>query len=125
MWRRDGYPVDDEALQELGLVDQSGLFECEGVAFRFTSMTVERDARGHRAHTSVLTLRQLAPRVEPDAIDLVEIVAEGKLSGRVPELAMRKALAASIETSEQVARRYAARELFRTAERLLTARSVA
>jgi len=125
LWHRNGIPVGDEELEDLGLVDQMAVFECEGVPFKFTSQTVERDACGYHTHTSVLSLRQLERESEADAIDLVEIVADGRLSGRVPEAEMRRSLAASFETGDRVARRYASRELFRTAQRLLTARIVA
>jgi len=125
LWQRNGIPVDDDELQELGLVDQIAECECDGVRFMFRAETVERDARGYHAHSVVLTLRQLDRASEASAIDLVEIVEDGRLSCRVPERAMRHALAASFETSERLARRYATVQLFHTAKRLLAARAVA
>ena len=124
-WQTNGRPADAADLEDLGLTDQTVLCDCNGVSFRFTAETVDRGAQGIHAHGAVLTLRQLERRSELDAIDLVEIVEDGRPCRSPSGKSVQIALAAAFETCDRVGRRYASRRLFQTAERLLADRDIA
>lgn len=118
-WRKDGRPLSDDDLAGLGLADGNATFELGDTAFRFAAATVEGHAsRGRHVGTVVLTLRQIGARGQ--AVDLVDYVDVGPFD-TVRRERERLVLEGAGETAVRAARRYAATELFRRAEELVSA----
>lgn len=120
-WHKDGRPIDEAALADLGLIDGDALCEYGGAVFHFTVETVpaRQSSRAYpHCGTVVLRLRQLnAP--PPHAIHLVDYVDADQLGGL--SCGDDRLLDEAGQTASRAVRRYVGAQLFQRAEELLAA----
>lgn len=120
-WHKDGRPIDDEELADLGLTDTDTLCEYAGTTFRFTAETVTGHSSagtGASGGTAVLTLRELRPGDRDGAIYLVDFADACRFDAIGCE-SERRTCADARETACRAARRYVGTELFHRAQGMI------
>ncbi len=120
-WHKDGFPIDDDDLADLALIDTDTLCDYAGTTFRFTAETVASHSSEWTrpsGGTAVLALRELGAADLECAIYLVDF-ADACAPEAVGCDSERRSFAQAGETACRAARRYVGVELFHRAQRMI------